>query len=188
MVRYKGRFLLIVVLGMLSLLLFAPQSFANAPSTSSAMLPDESWKQLQELPQEVQVLITERLFPEVLKQVAPESQRAAREAIVRIAHEQQSDGLLMRVDGGYYLYGVDLRWGDTLAFTANTEQMEWLYVWADLKLGGYTCTHITNDCSNCYFTMATSVLPDRPGEWHAYGTHHGEFPIWKERSMDIGNF
>ncbi len=144
MVRYKGRFLLIVVLGMLSLLLFAPQSFANAPSTSSAMLPDESWKQLQELPQEVQVLITERLFPEVLKQVAPESQRAAREAIVRIAHEQQSDGLLMRVDGGYYLYGVDLQRGghsriyckygaNGMAVRVGRSQTGWIHLHAYYK-------------------------------------------------------
>ncbi len=176
MVRYK-RVPLVVVVCVLTMLLFAQQGFASTPTLSS-MLSEESWQQFQELTPDVQFVIRESLFPQVLEKVTPESQREALEAIVRVTYEQQSDPA--EGDRGYN-YGGHIMIGSSIGWTINMGGKHYLSVVFDVH-GHGQCWRGQDYCESedpdCYGVVGITYHPNGPGNWYYTGEHRGKHPAW----------
>jgi len=157
------------------MLLFATQSFASTPSTLSSMLSEESLRKFQELTPDVQYLVRDRLFPEVLKEVQPENQREVMEAIVSTTHEQQSDSNIR--SRGWYV-GTRVMPYNSVSWTGNPVQQPWITTNLNLKQTGGYCIETTEWCNpnDCRVAIASLSLPDEPGEYNATGTH--EAPVF----------
>lgn len=188
MVRYKGRFLLIVVLGMLSLLLFAPQSFANAPSTLSSMLSEESQQQFKELTPYIQSVINDSLFPQILKKVHPEGQRAALEAIVSTTHEQQADEAAGGTRSDYY-YGIHWQMNGSVAWTMSTIGAQY-HIECEINVKSPpldVCEEDSATCDNCTGITAYVSWPREPGSYVFESWHKGQVEedgwIWQRKTF-----